>query len=112
MDTLYKNIKAARETLGLSQEQLAKKIGYTDRSSIAKIESGKVDLPQSKIVALAKALQTTTLALMGEDTSSHQPDELIAFYGEVKDKLDDDDKEDLIAFMRIKAQLKDKENKL
>lgn len=112
MDTLYKNIKAAREALGLSQEQLAKKIGYTDRSSIAKIESGKVDLPQSKIVALAKALQTTTLALMGEENPSHQPDELIAFYGEVKDKLDDDDKEDLIAFMRIKAQLKDKENKL
>lgn len=107
MDTLYKNIKAAREALGLSQEQLAKKIGYTDRSSIAKIESGKVDLPQSKIVALAKALQTTTLALMGEETALSQPDELIAFYGEVKDKLDDDDKEDLIAFMRIKAQLKD-----
>ena len=54
MISLYKNIKAARVAAGLSQEQLAQAIGYTDRSSIAKIESGKVDLPQSKIAAIAE----------------------------------------------------------
>ena len=30
----------------------------------------------------------------------------MAFYGEVKDYLDEDDKQDLIAFMRIKAERK------
>lgn len=38
MLTLYKNIKKLREELGMSQDELAEKAGYTSRSSIAKIE--------------------------------------------------------------------------
>lgn len=62
---LYLNIKEKRKKLGMSQEQLAKLVGYTDRSSIAKIEKGNVDLSQSKIVEFAKALKTTPSELMG-----------------------------------------------
>lgn len=62
---LYKNIKMRRIELNLSQEQLASKVGYTSRTSIAKIEAGEIDLPQSKIVLFAKALQTTPEWLMG-----------------------------------------------
>lgn len=64
MDT-HENIKALREQQGLSQEALAEKIGYKDRSSIAKIEAGLVDLPQSKIAAFAKALHVSPAYLMG-----------------------------------------------
>ena len=64
MDT-HENIKALREKQGLSQEALAEKIGYKDRSSIAKIEAGLVDLSQSKIAAFAKALGVTPAYLMG-----------------------------------------------
>lgn len=64
MDT-HENIKALREQKGLSQEALAEKVGYKDRSSIAKIEAGLVDLPQSKIAAFAKALNVTPASLMG-----------------------------------------------
>ena len=53
----------------MSQEELAKKVGYTDRSSIAKIENGDVDLPQSKIMAIAKALDVSAGALMGWEDS-------------------------------------------
>ena len=62
---LYKNIKNRRIALGLSQDELAQKTGYTSRSSIAKIESGKVDLPQTKIKLFAEALETTQADLMG-----------------------------------------------
>lgn len=61
----YENIKILRERLGLSQEALAEKVGYKDRSSVAKIESGLVDLSQSKIAAFAKALNVTPAQLMG-----------------------------------------------
>lgn len=54
--TLYKNIKNRRQELGLSQEELAKKVGYKDRTSITKIEGGKVDLSQSKIIEFANVL--------------------------------------------------------
>ena len=63
--SLYKNIKAKRQELGLSQEELAKKVGYRDRTSIAKIETGKVDLSQSKIIEFANILGVTPSCLMG-----------------------------------------------
>lgn len=62
---LYKNIKRMREEKGLSQDSLAKLTGYTDRSSIAKIEKGQVDLQQSKIELFARALGATSQELMG-----------------------------------------------
>lgn len=61
----YENIKLLREKLGLSQEELAERVGYKDRSSIAKIESGCVDLAQSKIAMFAKALNVSPGELMG-----------------------------------------------
>ena len=67
MRELYRNIKRLREENGLSQETLAKMTGYTDRSSITKIEKGQVDLQQSKIELFAKALNTTVPKLVGWD---------------------------------------------
>lgn len=64
---LYNRIKKRREELGLSQEELAKKMGYKSRSSINKIERGTNDIPQSKISAFAKALDVSEAWLMGYD---------------------------------------------
>lgn len=61
----FENIKKYRLRAGLSQDELAKKTGYNDRSSIAKIESGKVDLSESKILLFAKALGVSPATLMG-----------------------------------------------
>lgn len=78
---LYSNIKTRRLQLGLSQDELAKLTGYKDRTSISKIEAGKVDLSQSKIALFAEALQTTRWALLGfedvmDDIAMHS---IIAF---------------------------------
>lgn len=71
---LYANIKRLREERGLSQDSLAKLTGYTDRSSIAKIEKGLVDLQQSKIELFAKALGTSAKDLVGwEDDEKPLP---------------------------------------
>lgn len=66
---LYKNIKSLRLSKELSQEQLAAMTGYKDRTSIAKIEAGKVDLSQSKIIEFAKALDVSPSYLMGWNSS-------------------------------------------
>lgn len=58
-------IKQKREALDMSQEDLAKKVGYKSRSSINKIESDGRGLPQNKIVLFAKVLNTTPAYLMG-----------------------------------------------
>lgn len=62
---LYRNIRKLRISLGLTQTDLAKLTGYGDRSSIAKIEKGMIDLPQSKIELFATALHTTPGDLVG-----------------------------------------------
>ena len=38
-------IKGLRESKKLSQAELAEKVGYKDKTAIAKVEAGKVDLP-------------------------------------------------------------------
>lgn len=57
-------IRQRRETIGMSQVELANKLGYTSRSSINKIEKDINDIPQSKIIAFAEALETTPAFLM------------------------------------------------
>jgi len=69
LESLGKRIKDERIRLNMTQEELARKVGYTSRSSVNKIELGLVDLPQSKILAIASALQTTPAYLMGWEES-------------------------------------------
>ena len=63
--TLYERIKQRRIELEMTQEELAKLTGYTSRTSIAKIESGAVDLPFNKIHLFAKALRIDDIELLG-----------------------------------------------
>lgn len=69
MSTIYDRIRTRRIELGLTVEDLANKMGYKDKSSISKIENGKADIPQSKVIAFARALNTTTAYLMGIDAA-------------------------------------------
>lgn len=52
-------IKKLRQELGMSQQELANKVGYTSRSSINKIEQNLNGIKQSKILAFAKALNVS-----------------------------------------------------
>lgn len=67
---LYKNIKKRRLELGITQSELAKELGYADKSMIAKIEKGSVDLPLSKIELFANALNINPGELMGNTWES------------------------------------------
>lgn len=70
-------IKSLRENKELSQSQLAELVGYKDKTSIAKIEAGKVDLPQSKILAFSKALNVTPSFLLNSDSDKPESDQLV-----------------------------------
>lgn len=69
--TIGERIKQRREELKMSQDELAKKIGYKSRSSINKIELGLYNLKQPKIKAIAEALDTTPTFIMGWDTEEN-----------------------------------------
>ena len=71
---LHENIRARRVALNMTQQELAKKLGYKSTSTIAKIESGENDIPQAKIAAFAGALDTTPAELMGLQFETIGPD--------------------------------------
>ena len=121
---LYTNIKKRRMELGLTQDDLAKLCGYTDRSSIAKIESGKIDLTQSKILLFAEVLRTTPAELMGwnepEDDGYYTNPDTAAIAQMMKDNKEmsmlfdaarDADPEDLMAVYDMLLALKRKERR-
>lgn len=61
---LAEKVKKRRIELGLSQDELAKKMGYTSRSSINKIEKGR-PVSQKIVRSLAEALDMSFADLMG-----------------------------------------------
>ena len=48
MSILSVRIRQRREELGMSQEELAARMGYRSKSSITKIEKGINDIPRTK----------------------------------------------------------------
>ena len=77
LSTIGNRIRKRREELGLSQDELAKRLGYKSRSSINKIELDRRNLTQSKIKAVADALGTTPSYIMGWEDSNPQLEALI-----------------------------------
>ena len=65
MSQIGENIARRRKELSMTQEELAKLMGYKSKSTINKIELGINDIVQSKVVKFAQVLQTTPANLMG-----------------------------------------------
>lgn len=81
MSTLGDRVRAERVRQGITQDELAKKAGYSSRTSINKIENGR---PASlKVVhKLAEALNVSEWYLLGScDAEDTTP------YEEIKDKI-------------------------
>lgn len=72
MSEIYKRIKSRRLELGWTTDELAKRMGYKDRSSISKIENGKADIPQSKVKEFAEVLDTSVSWLIGIDDEDNR----------------------------------------
>ncbi len=63
--TIGDRIRQRRNELMWSQRDLAAKMGYNNNSTITRIEAGKVDIPQSRIVQFAEVLGVSVAYLMG-----------------------------------------------
>ncbi len=72
--TVYQKIKYLREKHGMSQQELANRVGFKTASAVNKIELGLRDINQSKILAFAKALNTTPNYLLDENENLKSPE--------------------------------------
>jgi len=66
-------IRLRRQELGMTQQELCNRMGHKNRSTIAKIESGVVDISHSAIIKFASVLDVTVEHLMGLN-STHPAD--------------------------------------
>ena len=74
---LNENIKAARTSKGLSQEELAAKLNVV-RQTVSKWERG-LSVPDSEmLISISEALETPVSVLLGETVTDNEPDELKA----------------------------------
>lgn len=64
--SLGSKVKQLREMRGLSQEDLAKAVGYKTRSSIAKIETDGSDPSQKMLLKIAEVLEVNPGELIVE----------------------------------------------
>lgn len=60
-------IRIRREELGMTQMDLAEKVGYVSRSSVAKVEANANGMTRNKVLLFAKALNVTPEYLLGWD---------------------------------------------
>lgn len=63
--TVGERMKLLREQKGLSQDELAKMMGYAGKTSISKIESSGNNMTTKTVSKFAKALGCTEAYLMG-----------------------------------------------
>ena len=81
--TIYERIKFLREKMHMSQQELALRVGYKDKSAVSKVERGDRDINQHMIVKYAIALNTTPAYLMGwEEEKETAPTEQTLSEGE------------------------------
>lgn len=73
-------IKARRISLGWSQRDLAERMGYKNHSVVARVEAGKVDLPQSRLTQFSQVLGVSQGQLLGWE---QKPEEMGALAAKV-----------------------------
>ena len=114
--TIGERIRKRRLELNLTQDDLAKRVGYASRSSINKLEMARI-LPSRKILLMAQALDCTPGYLMGwEDEQvdiatefekyfqdSEQTSRLIA-YLDAFAKLSKESQDNVIDYMNYQAK--------
>ena len=96
--TTGQKVRKLRNFVGLTQEELAHKLGYKSKTSIAHIEQGR-DHSITILVKLAKMLNTTPAYLMGwerdpekkmylfqslDELTDEQFEKLLKYFEEIK----------------------------
>lgn len=66
-------IKTRREEIGMTQQELAERVGYAAKSSISLIESGRAQPPFDKILEIAQCLKCEPSYLLGASDDFSEP---------------------------------------
>ena len=102
MHTLGERIKKRRKELKLTQEELAKKLGYKSLTTINKIESNINDITTEKVKDFAKALETSIPYLMGWEEEKKELSSKEKHLLQIYNQLNNQDKQEVINYATYK----------
>lgn len=118
MEEIYKRIERLCDNAGINITTMCKMAGVP-RSALSDYKAGRIkSLSADKLSKIAAYFGVSVDYLLGNEEKEKPAaskdseldallkDELIAFYGEVKENLDQNDIDDLKTFMRMKAEIK------
>ena len=106
--TVSDRIKNRRSELGMTQEDLAKKLGYTGKATVAKIEQSGDKVTVEKINCIAEALETTPECLLGYQDGSETDQ---AYLKVLIEEARISSKEDVEFVTQLLRRLKEKNNR-
>ena len=75
-------IRARRLELGMTQEELAHKMGYKDKTAINKIELNKNDVNQKNLMRLADALDVSPTYFIDDVEHETHTSDIVAQYAQ------------------------------
>lgn len=97
-------VKQLREQKGMTQQELATRLGYRSKSSVTHIENGR-DIPRSMVVSLADILDTTPAYLMGwEGQKNNAPDNIRDVVKSKIDGLSDQQLDRLLGYLEALSE--------
>lgn len=102
--TIGERIKSRREEIGLSQQQLAEKLGYKSKVTICKIENGERELRQKSIKVIADALLTTPAYIMGWEDKDENNDDYIKAVKELVLSIPEEKREAFLKYLENGAE--------
>lgn len=110
--TIGDRIRQRRQELSMTQDELAKRVGYASRSSINKLEMARI-LPSRKIELMAEALDCTPAYLMGwedpqiiypENAKNREQKTRLAHYSKLISKLSEGSQKAIFDFIDFQTQ--------
>lgn len=105
--SIGERIKQRRIELGLTQTELAYRLGNKSRASVCTVEKNKEDLTTDRIRKYAEALETTPSYLMGWETPTVRPMDLTDIEYELISKFrkaDDGIKNSILILLNIEKR--------
>ena len=103
-------IKQLRTSRKWSQETLARKVGYADKTAIAKIEKGLIDLPQSKIKAFSDVFNVSISYLIDDEETTNvrthnRSDHFVTVpvFGTIRAGIPEEAVEDIIDYIDVEV---------
>lgn len=99
--TIGERIARYREERGLSQEELAKMLGYKSRATINKIETGKRNIPRDLIVKLSAILEVSPIDILGVEENLPLSEDKWEVYRVMISQLSDESLTDLKEYIKF-----------